>query len=85
MLQVQPLLQLPFQFAVSHRLQIFYEYFKYLFVLANTRPFMITFRTDQNEVFANAAGGNVATTSEESLEPGGIVGFNLNFQQKACA
>ncbi len=51
-------------------------------VLANTRPFMVTFFSDATEV--GPAGAGASNTHEESVSPGGIIGFNLRFEQRAC-
>lgn len=47
-------------------------------------PFNLRFVTDANEVIA-AAGIGTAITSENTAFPGGIIGFRLNYVQKACA
>jgi hypothetical protein len=51
------------------------------FVAAFTRPFKITFKTDANEI---VTAGGMANNNELSLFPGGIVGFQLNFNQISC-
>lgn len=45
------------------------------------RPFRITFHTDATET---SAATSSALTAEEAIAPGGIVGFNLNWMQRAC-
>jgi hypothetical protein len=46
------------------------------------RPFKITFKTDANEL--TIAAGATAVNNEESFAPGGIIGFQLFFNQIAC-
>ena len=50
---------------------------------AFTRPFQILFKTDANEATAStgALGATMAQLNEQSGVPGGIVGFQLNFNQ----
>lgn len=45
-----------------------------------TRPFRIAFKTDANEVVGIAATG----TNEQTGAPGGIIGFQLSFNQISC-
>ncbi len=56
------------------------------FVSANVRPFAITFRTDGEEVTTAGVIPGVSDDSntEEAQAPGGIIGFHLNYLQKAC-
>ena len=44
------------------------------------RPFKIIFKTDADEV----AAGATATLNEEATFPGGIIGFQLSFNQISC-
>ncbi len=50
-------------------------------VCSQTRPFKIEFKTDANEATAT---NTDASTSETNIFPGGIVGFSLNYVQRAC-
>ena len=57
---------------------------QYIFTIfsAFTRPFQILFKTDANELTGNVNGVPVmAQLNEQSDFPGGIVGFQLNFNQ----
>ena len=54
-----------------------------LFDTARTKPFKITFKTDENEVQATSADA-MATKNEEQEVPGGIVGFQLDWMLQDC-
>ncbi|XP_059087177.1 uncharacterized protein LOC131883677 [Tigriopus californicus] len=49
-------------------------------VCSQATPFVITFKTDDNEVETGAD----ALTAEVKVAPGGIIGFSLDYQQLAC-
>ena len=51
------------------------------FILAFMRPFKIIFKTDDNE---QTTAGGTEDVNEESVAPGGIVGFQLTFNQVSC-
>jgi hypothetical protein len=46
------------------------------------RPFKIIFKTDANEL--TIAAGATTSNSEETLAPGGIIGFQLFYNQISC-
>eukprot|EP00095_Tigriopus_kingsejongensis_P001495 maker-scaffold124_size330879-snap-gene-2.11 protein:Tk01495 transcript:maker-scaffold124_size330879-snap-gene-2.11-mRNA-1 annotation:"conserved hypothetical protein" len=51
-------------------------------ICTQSRPFRMTFKTDDSEVASMTMGANM---NEQSGLPGGIVGFYLNWEQQACA
>ena len=52
------------------------------FFLANTKPFRITFTTDDDELSTGIA--SMAATDEQNGQPGGIIGFQLRWVQQSC-
>ncbi|TRY72201.1 hypothetical protein TCAL_13281 [Tigriopus californicus] len=54
---------------------------KQISVCSQATPFVITFKTDNNEAETAITD---ATTAEVKTAPGGIIGFSLNYQQLAC-
>ena len=52
------------------------------FYLAGRRPFRIEFHTNENEVIATSS--QDATTSEDTTNPLGIIGFSLKYKQASC-
>ena len=53
-----------------------------IFITARSTPFVVGFVTDANEVVLDTGGD--ATTDEEILAPGGIIGFRLDYEIRAC-
>ena len=55
--------------------------------LAQRVPFVVQFRTDQNEVLSDDSPNTTASnagSNEVSEWPAGIVGFSLDFVQNDC-
>ena len=51
------------------------------FISGRTVPFRVTFKSNDRE---RTRMNNEASQNEQSREPGGIIGFNLNFVQQDC-
>jgi hypothetical protein len=49
------------------------------------RPFKVIFKTDANEMTTAVIGtATTAAINEQSAFPGGIIGFQLSFNQLSC-
>ena len=54
---------------------------KIIVISARSTPFVIGFTTDSSEI---VTGGTASNAVEESLAPGGITGFRLDYEVRAC-
>ncbi len=86
---IQPLIlepRFPWKFAVSIKHFVFDDMDCLItFLIAGSIPFQVGFVTDQNELIMNAAVNlGVANNHELQTEPGGIIGFQLDYRQVAC-
>ena len=54
---------------------------KIIVISARSTPFVIGFTTDASELVTTGTASNV---NEEILAPGGITGFRLDYEVRAC-